>query len=474
MKESLCRSYFEMEIFLVLPGLLFRTIFIWYNATTFKQTISFFWKKKKNQVNNKVRLTLKYVSQAKPPVFIGSPCRSENKLPGAEAPRRRRQGRDVPSSPALPPAAAPAAARTALPPLYNGHRSNPTPRSCPLTHPPAGSRRRGPELPPPHTGRTPQPTRRGGGRRRRPHIHRARAHQVGDGRDPAPGTARHGMGGLWAPPAKATPVLILPAPQGWEEAPGPGGSRPGGSGGAQRRRGCRAGGLCTILLPWRGCGEGAGRGWGKAAAGAAARTPASSAATASRCFRGRSRNLSPLPAARTVAPGEQDCCGATNARAEPGGGRGPAGPAAVPGSPRLSGPRQPVALAAAPGRGAEAGKRLTAAPLRCLLQLERPRPSPGTCCTTKVLPPFPSHPLLPPLVREKSPPTPSAFKRGFQDEILEAVSSQKGPEGTHAPSALGSEFVPRNVDPVVGCGQRQVMADAVTAACASALPQGFS
>lgn len=46
-KEPLLRSYFETEIFSVLPESLFCTIFSWYDATHAKFKLSTFSKKKK-------------------------------------------------------------------------------------------------------------------------------------------------------------------------------------------------------------------------------------------------------------------------------------------------------------------------------------------------------------------------------------------------------------------------------------------
>lgn len=85
-----------------------------------------------------------------------------------------------------------------------------------------------------------------------------------------------------------------------------GGARARGPGGAQRRRRCRAGGLCTIVLPCRGCGHGrtgsGARGRSPGSPGPDTRTGPGTGPRLRRRF--RAANLTPHPP--TVARGGQD------------------------------------------------------------------------------------------------------------------------------------------------------------------------
>lgn len=238
----------------------------------------------------------------------------EAKLCGA-----RRQRGAAPASPALPPVAGPRL-RTALPTLT---RPSPERPEAPLlpTDAPAGTRRRGPGLAPPTIGRT------------SPRSLPFPGAEEGEGDPTATGPA--------SPSARAT---LSPRPR-LTGAPRRGrrGPRAGRVEARRQRRGLRGGGAAVRTgsapssCPDGGHGEGAGRGGrggegggGKVGGGRCRRRcpdnpppppppPAASGDAAATSHPGR-------PSGRTVARGGQDCCGAGNAREEPGGGRGSAGP----------------------------------------------------------------------------------------------------------------------------------------------------
>lgn len=210
----------------------------------------------------------------------------EAKLCGA-----RRQRGAAPASPALPPVAGPRL-RTALPTLT---RPSPERPEAPLlpTDPPAGTRRRGPGLAPPTIGRT------------SPRSLPFPGAEEGEGDPTATGPA--------SPSARAT---LSPRPR-LTGAPRRGrrGPRAGRVEARRQRRGLRGGGAAVRTgsapssCPDGGHGEGAGRGGrggeGGGGEGGGRPLPAplpgqpASSATASRCFRGRSCDLSPRPAERT-------------------------------------------------------------------------------------------------------------------------------------------------------------------------------
>lgn len=175
----------------------------------------------------KLKLTLHgYISQAQRPPPVPSPCGSGSEAlrSPAAAGGSARLTRSAPGSGAEAPHGASHPHTT-----VTGATRGPAPAHRPASgdsasRPGAGPADHRQDLPPL------PPFPRGGGRRRRPHSHRA------------------GIPVSQSHPVSPSPSYRRPK-AGEKRPPGRAGGGPEAAAGAQRRRGCRADGLCTILLP---------------------------------------------------------------------------------------------------------------------------------------------------------------------------------------------------------------------------------